>query len=184
MPDFETLAACGDDVDAVAHAVLAASRLLVGMSVRSLAAVGERATLPQFRMMVALSARRASKLVTVADTLRVAPSTAMRMVDRLIAAGLVERRTNPDNRRETLLRLTDEGRRTVDDVAARRRAEVALVVERLAPEQRTALGEALTAFNEAGGPLALAEDETDLPHLATEPYPLGWTEHAPASGEA
>ncbi|MFC8420259.1 MarR family winged helix-turn-helix transcriptional regulator [Streptomyces sp. NPDC057236] len=154
-----------DDVEAVTHAVLTASRLLVAVSARSLAAVEDRVTLPQFRMLVVLSTRGATKLVTLADLLHVAPSTAMRMVDRLIAAGLADRQTNPANRRETLLRLTDEGRHTVEDVTARRRAEIAAIVERLAPRQRAALVGALTAFNEAGG---------EPPATEPQPYPLGW----------
>jgi len=83
-------------------------------------------------------------------------------VDRLIAAGLADRQTNPGNRRETLLQLTDEGRRTVAEVMARRRTEVATIVERLTPGQRTALIEALTVFNEAGDePLSPAEGEAE-----------------------
>ncbi|WP_371575990.1 MarR family winged helix-turn-helix transcriptional regulator [Streptomyces sp. NBC_01314] len=161
-----------DDVDAVTRAVLTASRLLVAVSARSLAEVEERVTLPQFRMLVVLSTRGATKLVVLADLLQVAPSTAMRMVDRLIAAGLADRQVNPDNRRETMLQLTEEGRRTVADVTARRRAEIAAIVERIAPDQRSALVGALTAFNEAGGePPAPAADDA-------EPYPLGWVDTA------
>ncbi|MFH0522024.1 MarR family winged helix-turn-helix transcriptional regulator [Streptomyces sp. M41] len=168
MPEHETRLETTDDVDAVTGAVLTASRLLVAVSARSLAAVEERVTLPQFRMLVVLSTRGATKLVALADHLHVAPSTAMRMVDRLIAAGLADRQTNPGNRRETMLRLTAEGRRIVDDVTARRRAEITAIVERLSPTQRLALVEALNAFNEAGGePLAPAPDDP-------EPHPLGW----------
>ncbi|WP_406175845.1 MarR family winged helix-turn-helix transcriptional regulator [Streptomyces sp. NBC_00996] len=168
MPEHETNTGTTDDGDAVTRAVLTASRLLVAVSARSLAEVEERVTLPQFRMLVVLSTRGATKLVALAELLQVAPSTAMRMVDRLIAAGLADRQTNPDNRRETLLQLTEEGRRTVEDVTARRRAEIATIVERLRPTQRLALIEALNAFNEAGGePPAPALDDP-------EPYPLGW----------
>lgn len=168
MPERGTPVGARDDVDAVTRAVLTASRLLVGVSARSLAEVEVRVTLPQFRMLVVLATRGATKLVALADLLRVAPSTAMRMVDRLIAAGLADRQTNPDNRRETLLTLTGEGRRTVEYVTARRRTEIASIVDRLAPEQREALVEALSAFNEAGGepPAPLADDP--------EPHPLGW----------
>ncbi|MGW0613774.1 MarR family winged helix-turn-helix transcriptional regulator [Streptomyces sp. NPDC002788] len=174
MPERETPVGAMDDVDAVTRAVLTASRLLVAVSARSLAAVEERVTLPQFRMLVVLSTRGATKLVALADLLQVAPSTAMRMVDRLIAAGLAERHHNPDNRRETLLQLTEEGRRTVEDATARRRAEIAAIVQRLTPTQRLALIEALTAFNEAGGePLAPALDEA-------QPHPLGWAVDLPA----
>ncbi|MGW2554380.1 MarR family winged helix-turn-helix transcriptional regulator [Streptomyces sp. NPDC001635] len=174
MPQSETRAGAMDDVDAVTRAVLTASRLLVSVSARSLAEVEERVTLPQFRMLVVLALQGATKLVALADLLQVAPSTAMRMVDRLIAAGLADRQTNPDNRRETLLRLTDEGRKAVDDVTARRRAEIAAIVAQLAPGQRAALIEALTVFNEAGG-------EPPAPGAAdAEPHPLGWADPSPA----
>ncbi|WP_406442391.1 MarR family transcriptional regulator [Streptomyces sp. NBC_00631] len=169
MPERENPAGAMDDVDAVTRAVLTASRLLVAVSARSLGEVEERVTLPQFRMLVVLATRGATKLVVLADLLQVAPSTAMRMVDRLIAAGLADRQTNPDNRRETLLQLTEEGRRTVEDVTARRRAEIAAIVARLGPTQRLALIEALGAFNRAGGepPATLAAGDQ-------EPHPLGW----------
>ncbi|MFF5010993.1 MarR family winged helix-turn-helix transcriptional regulator [Streptomyces phaeochromogenes] len=178
MSERETPAGAMDDVRTVSRAVLTATRLLVAVSARSLAAVEEGVTLPQFRMLVVLSTRGATKLVTLADLLQVAPSTAMRMVDRLIAAGLADRQTNPANRRETLLQLTDEGRRTVEDVTARRHAEIAAIVERLTPAQRLALIEALAAFNEAGGepPAMTLED--------VEPYPLGWAVDLPVARDA
>ncbi|GGX41573.1 MarR family winged helix-turn-helix transcriptional regulator [Streptomyces fructofermentans] len=174
MPERENPVGGTDDVEAVARAVLTASRLLVAVSARSLAVVEERVTLPQFRMLVVLSMHGATKLVTLAEQLQVAPSTAMRMLDRLIAAGLADRRTNPDSRRETVLQLTEEGRRAVADVMARRRAEISVIVERLSPEQRVSLIEALNAFSEAGA-------EAPVPDLAdTEPFPLGWVDAAPA----
>ncbi|MFI7387253.1 MarR family winged helix-turn-helix transcriptional regulator [Streptomyces sp. NPDC049813] len=153
-----------DDVDAVTRAVLTASRLLMAVSARSLAEVEDRVTLPQFRMLVVLSSRGATKLVELAEVLGVAPSTAMRMIDRLIAAGLADRQVNPADRRETLLRLTDEGRGTVEHVTARRRLEIAAIVARLAPDRRTALIDALNDFNEAGGePPAPAGGEGEGP---------------------
>ncbi|MFJ8000752.1 MarR family winged helix-turn-helix transcriptional regulator [Streptomyces sp. NPDC096310] len=157
------------DVDAVTHAVLTASRLLVAISARSLAAMGERVTLPQFRLLVVLSTHGDAKLVSVAERLGVNPSTAMRMLDRLIAAGLATRESNPGNRRETVLRLTSEGHSLVERVTAVRHREISAIVERLTPGQRSALVEALTAFTEAGGEPAVPGDEG-------EPYPLGWTD--------
>jgi len=152
-----------DDVNAVTTAVLTASRLLVAVSARSLATVQERVTLPQFRMLVVLAGGGEMKLVTLAERLAVNPSTAMRMVGRLTAAGLVDRRTNPDNRRESALRLTDSGRRIVDDVTARRREEIATIVARMPADQRRGLVTALRAFTDAG----------DEP-AAVPAIPLGW----------
>ncbi|RSS88043.1 MarR family transcriptional regulator [Streptomyces sp. WAC05292] len=76
-----------DDIEAVTRAVLTASRLPAAVSARSLAAVEEAITLPQFRMLVVLSTRGPSKLVVLAEHLGVQPSTAVRMADRLKAPG-------------------------------------------------------------------------------------------------
>jgi DNA-binding MarR family transcriptional regulator len=97
------------------------------------------------------------------------------MVDRMIAAGLADRQVNPDNRRETVLRVTPEGRRIVEDVTAQRRKEVAAVVERLDPAQRAALISALAAFTEAGGEPAVPLADGGL-------YPLGWSDTGPRQG--
>ncbi|MEU6982124.1 MarR family transcriptional regulator [Streptomyces sp. NPDC046324] len=158
-----------DDIEAVTRAVLTASRLLVALSARSLATVEDSITLPQFRMLVVLSTHGPAKLVALADHLGVQPSTAMRMVDRLIASGLMHRRTNPDNRRETELSLTEEGSRVVQDVTARRRAEITDVLRRLEPARRSALVEALDAFNAAGQELPVDEG-------GMGPHPLDWTD--------
>ncbi|MGW2257673.1 MarR family winged helix-turn-helix transcriptional regulator [Streptomyces sp. NPDC001780] len=158
-----------DDVDDVTHALLTASRLLVDISARSLAAVADRVTLPQFRLLAVLGGHGDAKLVEIAERLGVNPSTALRMLDRLIAAGLAVRHANPASRRETMLRLTPEGRALVDEVTAVRHREVAAIVARLTPERRAALIGALNAFTEAGGaPAHPGED--------TEPYPLGWSD--------
>src|SRR5262245_47099462 len=98
-----------DDVDAVTSAVLTASRLLVAISARSLSAVDEQVTLPQFRMLVMLATYGEMKLIALADRLEVNSSTALRMAERLVAAGLVDRQVNPVNRREVVLRLTGSG---------------------------------------------------------------------------
>jgi DNA-binding MarR family transcriptional regulator len=157
--------------------VLTASRLLVAVSARSLAEVEERVTLAQFRMLVVLADDGPTKLVALADALHVAPSTAMRMVDRLIAAGLADRQPNPESRRETLLRVTEEGRRTVETVMARRRSEIAAIVRRLRPAQRLALVEGLNAFSEAGG-------EPSAPGGSGGSLALGWGLNAATGREA
>jgi DNA-binding MarR family transcriptional regulator len=151
-------------VDEVTSALLTASRLLVAISVRSLAAVEGAVTLPQFRLLVVLSSQGPSKLVTLAGLLEVNPSTAMRMVDRLAAAGLVRREASPESGREVRIQVTPAGRRIVDDVTARRRAEIAGVVSGMPAGQRRALVAALRAFTDAGG-------EPPVTALAR----LGWT---------
>ncbi|AXG77503.1 MarR family winged helix-turn-helix transcriptional regulator [Streptomyces paludis] len=157
-------------VDEVTHAVLAASRLLVDISVRCLASVGEPVTLPQLRLLVVLAAHGDAKLVEVAERLGVNPSTAMRMLDRLIAAGLADRQSNPDDRRRTRLRLTPAGHALVERVTAARHREIAAIVARMAPAQRVALVGALAAFTEAG------DEPPAEPY--PYPYPPDWPSNA------
>lgn len=150
-----------EDVDAVTSAVLTASRLLVAVSVRSLNAVRERVTVPQFRMLVVLATHGETKLIALAEDLGVNPSTAMRMSERLKTAGLITRRVNPASRREVLVRLTAAGRQVVDEVTARRRAEIADIVARMPGSQRHGLIDALSAFTEAGGEPAVETSPHD-----------------------
>jgi len=139
------------DVDAVTDAVLTASRLLVAVSVRSIAAAGDIVTLPQFRLLVVLHTRGPLKHADLAELLGVTPSTASRTVDRLVSVGLVVRQNSPVSRREIVLELTSEGARIVRQVTTRRRKEIAKIVARMPDEARRGLVDVLTAFAEAGG---------------------------------
>ena len=138
-------------VDALADAVLTASRLLVAVSARSIAASGDTITLPQFRALVVLQSRGAMKLTTLADHLGVNPSTATRTVDRLLALEMVARQPNPASRREVVIELSESGRKLVRDVTRRRRAAIRKIVERMPEDQRQGLVDALNAFTTAGG---------------------------------
>lgn len=133
--------------DDLVDAVLLSSRALVAVSARSIAAA-QGVTLPQFRMLVVLDAGP-TNLSGLADALDVAPSTAMRMVDRLVDAGTVERTVLPDNRRETHLSLTPAGRRAVRTVTTRRRRDLQAVVEQIPAARRAAVAAAMADFAEA-----------------------------------
>lgn len=151
--------------DEVVSAVLTASRVLVAISARSLAQVEERVTLTQFRALVVLSGGEGrTNLNRLADQLAVTPSTAMRTVDRLVAAGLATRRENAENRREVMLGLTDDGQRIVRDVTATRREDIAAILQRMSDRKRAELVAAFRAF-------AVAADEPDVPAVSGA---LGW----------
>lgn len=137
--------------DELVAELLRASRVLVGVATRSLAEVDHVVTLTQFRTLVVLGTHRESRLTTLADLLRVNASTAQRMVDRLVTAELVTRDPNPDNRREVVLGLTDEGRRIVDVVTRRRARDIELVARELPTALRSDFVAALRLFSTAAG---------------------------------
>ena len=155
----EKTAKTEDSLDLITDALLTASRLLVAISARSIAHVDETITIPQFRTLVILSNHGPMNLGTLAGRLGVQRSAAGRMVDRLVAVGLIDRQTNPTSRRELLAALTTRGRQIVRRVTAHRRDEIARIVEAMPPQERRGLVRALTAFTAAGGePEAQLED--------------------------
>jgi DNA-binding MarR family transcriptional regulator len=133
--------------EALVDAILLSSRALVALSARSIASA-RGVTLPQFRMLVVLESGQ-QNLGRLAAALDVAPSTATRMVDRLVDAGLVYRTIPAANRREISLTLTASGRRTVRTVTARRRRDLRRVIEQIPTNRREAVAKAMTDFAEA-----------------------------------
>jgi len=130
-------------------ALLTVSRVLVGISARSLAEVERTVTVTQFRTLVVLDNYGEINLNRLAELLGVNSSTALRMIDRLLVAGLVTRRDNPASRREVLLGLSPAGRRIVRKVTRRRRTELARVVAGMPGERRDDFLAALRAFADA-----------------------------------
>lgn len=151
----------GLSAEMVTDAVLTASRLLVGVSARSIAAIEQSITIPQFRILVVLYTLGPMKPSAVAEILHINPSNVTRMVHQLTSAGLVERRVNPAIRREVLLELTEAGGHTVAEVTMQQHRNIADIVERMPEQHRTYLVEALEAFNVAGG-------ETPVPSITDD----------------
>jgi DNA-binding MarR family transcriptional regulator len=149
-----------DEVDAV----LAAARVLVALSARSVAEVEDTITLPQLRVLVMVASRGTLNLGAVAAGLSVHPSNATRAVDRLVVAGLLDRRDDPTDRRHLVLRLTDTGSALVQRVMDHRRTAVAAILDAMPAARRRALVPVLTAFAAAGG-------EAPDPDV----WALGWT---------
>lgn len=140
------------ELDAVTDAVLLSSRALVAVASRSIAAVDESVTLPQFRALVVLERDPSGmKVGELARELRIQPSTATRLCDRLIRQRLARRRVNPASRREVAILLTASGAEVVAEVTRRRRREISSIMAKVPASQRDAIVEALTAFREAAG---------------------------------
>lgn len=140
-----------ESLDALTDSLLVASRLLLAISARSIAEVDETITFPQFRTLVILSNEGPINLATLAQLLGVQPSTTGRMVDRLVGVGLIDRRPHPRSRRELVVELTAHGEGLVQEVTARRRAEIAEIAGKMAARERRGLVRALNAFTAAGG---------------------------------
>lgn len=95
----------------------------------------------------------------LARMLRISHSGAVRTVDRLVDAGLVERRPSAADRRTVALALTDRGRRRRRLVIEARNREIVDALAVLEPSQRQVLG-ALVDTMLAGFALRAGDDHS------------------------
>lgn len=161
--DTESERPCAEEIEAV----MLAARVLVAITAQSMAVVQQDVTLPQLRALVMVASRGPLNLNTVARGLGVHPSNATRACDRLVAAGLLDRRDNPQDRRNLILELTEQGRELVETVMAHRRAAIEAVLAQVPAIHRRALVPALRCFVAAG--------EVSEQISGSEVWTLGWT---------
>ena len=137
------------DADAAAAAFMTASRALLGMSLRSVAAAPVPLTVPQHRLLVLVSADGPRRIGALADDLGVNQSNASRLVDRLAEQGLVQRVTDTADRRASVVEATTAGKRVLDAVSEHRMRELRAVVDAMPPETWGPAVRVLRAFNAA-----------------------------------
>jgi DNA-binding MarR family transcriptional regulator len=126
-----------------------ASQVVTAAIVHSLATVDPSVSVPQLRVLVMVANHGPLSVGAVANALGVNASNASRTCDRLVNAGLLDRRPAAHDRRQVDLTLTEAGAGLVADVMERRRRELAEVVARMPLADQRALVRALEPFNDA-----------------------------------
>jgi DNA-binding MarR family transcriptional regulator len=102
---------------------------------RALAPTG--VTFPQMGLLEALSqAGEPQRVSDLAGVLLLETQSAVGLIDRLEARGLVRRSPNPEDRRSVLVDMTAEGRRRFDSLAPVRRRLARDFFGSLTPEER------------------------------------------------
>lgn len=123
-----------------------AARAFSGIVTASLAQVGDQVTPQQLRVLVIVATHDAANASTVSDALDLHPSSATRLCDKLVIAGLLDRQVHPDDRRQVALRLTPGGSRLLAVVMDHRRASLAQVLAQLTAHDRRHLERCLALF--------------------------------------
>ncbi|MDZ5442207.1 MarR family transcriptional regulator [Micromonospora sp. 4G57] len=111
----------GDDEESLAELFWAVARRLRHQSRRTLEPW--EINPGHARALAVLMRHGALRLSTLAEHLHIAPRSTTEVVDGLQERGLVERRPDPEDRRATLVALTDEGTRVGAAIRAARNAE-------------------------------------------------------------
>jgi DNA-binding MarR family transcriptional regulator len=103
----------------------------------------------QLRVLTLLRANPAMNVNGLAQTLRVNPSSASRLCDRLEALGFLRRQADPRDRREVNLRTTPAAEQLLADWSRCRREALVSVVARMPVSAREELVRSLRAFGAA-----------------------------------
>lgn len=112
--------------------------------------VSEEVTAPQFAVLTVLASRPDIDQRTLGELASLDRSTVTDVVGRLHRRGLVERLKDATDRRRNVLRLTTEGRATLEQVAARTVTMNRVLLSPLALEEQEVLMKLLRRLVEAG----------------------------------
>jgi DNA-binding MarR family transcriptional regulator len=130
------LAGLADDLSRSWHDL---GRLLVSRRLLASLHPGGTLTPTKLRALEVIGDEDGVRVGELADRVGIDETTATRLVDRLEAAGVAERRSAAHDRRVTLVGLTSTGVALVRDVARRRQRFFCDVLAALEPDERTEL---------------------------------------------
>lgn len=130
------------------EAVVEFTRLLAWWIAGSQARLEPGVTMPQWRVMV-LASRGGCNVTAVAEDLGVHMSNASRVCERLVEAGLLQRRRAEHDRRHVVLELTPAGERLFDDAMDYRRQHIEAAMSRMTPEDSATFARVVNRFREA-----------------------------------
>lgn len=150
------------DDEATDSALLAVARAMMAVSLRAAATLPGGISPIQLRALTVLSGLGQTNLTDLGTALGMSPSSTSRLCDRLVAAGLVERRTSPRTRREVAVRLSEEGTRLLAGYDDHRLAELRAVLDSFEPRRRQQVLGALRDFGAAAG---AAEENVRAPRF-------------------
>lgn len=114
----------------------------------------------QLHVLFLLESDGPRQMGQLADQLDVSLPNVTGIVDRMVEHGLVERTRDADDRRLVVVRTTDAGRRTVEEIDMVRRQQFARVLEMLEPAQQHAALRTFRALRAASDRLSADQPQT------------------------
>lgn len=105
----------------------------------------------QYRTLVVLASREPQRLSALRSELGTQPPAVTRLCNRLVERGLAERRQAGDRGREIEVSITHDGAALIREVLVARRLELAAMVEKIPPESRQSVREALVVLGKVTG---------------------------------
>jgi DNA-binding MarR family transcriptional regulator len=103
-------------------------------------------TLTQLRALAMIQLRQPITVGALSAALRMSLASGSALADRLVRADLLQRRHDPDDRRQVLLELAPKAVRFLGRIEERSRVRLRRAVAAIEPHEREALATALGAF--------------------------------------
>lgn len=100
-------------------------------------------SMPQFGILMQVHHRGNCAIGDISERFDITNAAASQLVDKLVQNGLIQRQEDPNDRRAKLLNLTEKGRELIQQGIEERRRWVDQLAEKLTPEERTKVAEAL-----------------------------------------
>ena len=106
-------------------------------------------SMPQFSIMMQLHYRGNCGISDISERFDITNAAASQLVDKLVQSGFIQREEDPHDRRAKLLNLTDKGRDLIQQGIEERYRWVDQLAEKLTPEERAKVAEALNLMTQA-----------------------------------
>jgi DNA-binding MarR family transcriptional regulator len=139
------------------------TRVMVGLTMRSVEVLGGEVSVTQFRLLLVLSGLGRVPSSRLAAELGISASSVTRLGDRLVAAGLVARGADPRSRSVVTVEATEAGVELVARVVARRRELLAALLGRMTPAERAEVARVARRFADLAGDEAALAAASSLP---------------------
>lgn len=121
-------------------------------------------SMSQLHVMSMLDRHGDVPMSRLAEMIDISLSNATGLVDRMEERGFVERVRVPDDRRVVLVRLSEGGRKLIDDVEVLRAETLRTVLDRLDPDQLDGIARATSDLRDALAAVAAVPGATDHDH--------------------
>jgi DNA-binding MarR family transcriptional regulator len=123
--------------------------------------------LSRFEPMQIIARRGSCRVYDIAADLSITVGGTSKIVDGIETAGYCCRRSNPDDRRSSLIELTPAGRRLLAEATATFEEELQVRLGALSPQTLEQFGEALAQLRAAGHQINAATAGRTCPGYAT-----------------
>ncbi|MCL4436592.1 MAG: MarR family transcriptional regulator [Thaumarchaeota archaeon] len=128
------------------HVLMRTHRALVRSRARGLAKAG--LSLPQFEVLRVISAKGPMSMGALSREMVVTPPNITGLIDRLEKQSLVKRAANANDRRASIIELTDAGKNLYDVLAKQQRTFLQNVLNALTSDERETLSTLLSRLRD------------------------------------